>query len=197
MTPAKQSASNEPSTKERILQVATRMMQQRGFHGFTFQEVAKELGVSHVAVHHHYKTKGALGAAALAAYTDHFVTELEAITATGGEPLQQLRAYANLFEAVVDRSGRICLCATLAAEIATLPTEIQPEVVRFYDANERWLASVIGAATGQDPAEDRVARQAAAFLSLLGGAMIGARTFGDPARLSSAASLWIDGLEAP
>lgn len=194
MAPANQTTATKGSTKERILQVATGMMQARGFHGFTFQEVAKELGVSHVAVHHHFKTKGALGAAALQAYTDRFVAELDAISARGQAPTAQLRAYARLFEAVVDGSERVCLCSILAAEIATLPDEIKPEVVRFYDSNEQWLGKVIAAATGKRATTQWVKQQAAAFLSLLGGAMIGARTFADPRRLSSAATLWLTGL---
>lgn len=199
MAHVKQPTNNATPTKDRIVQVATRMMQERGYHGFTFQEVAKELGISHVAVHHHYKTKGALGAAALRIYTEQFLAELATISDRGHEPWQQLRAYARLFEAVVDNSNRICLCSILAAEIATLPDEIKPEVIRFYECNEQWLGKVIATATSKRANGQWVRQQAASFLSLLGGAMIGARTFGDPSRLAKAASLWLTAMqhEAP
>lgn len=191
MAPVKQPAPDATSTKQRILQVATRMMQQRGFHGFTFQDIAKELGISHVAVHHHYKTKGALGAAALQAYTEHFVAELAAISASARQPRGQLQAYAKLFEAVVDGSDRVCLCSIMAAELVTLPDAVKPEVVRFYERNEEWLAKVIAAATGKRNTTQWVKQQATSFFALLGGATIGARAFADPSRLTSAASLWI------
>ena len=196
MAPAKQPTSNATSTKQRILQLATRRMQQRGFHGFTFQDIAKELGISHVAVHHHYKTKGALGAAALKAYTDGFADELAAITDAGRDPRTQLQAYAKLFEAVVDGSDRVCLCSIMAAELVTLPDEVKPEVVRFYECNEAWLGKVIAAATGKRSSTQWVKQQASSFLALLGGATIGARAFADPGRLKSAASLWIGSLPA-
>ncbi|MFT7535453.1 MAG: TetR/AcrR family transcriptional repressor of nem operon [Hyphomicrobiaceae bacterium] len=194
MAPVKQPATNATSTKQRILQVATRLMQQRGFHGFTFQDIAKELGVSHVAVHHHYKTKGALGAAALQAYTAHFVAELATISASARDPRGQLQAYAKLFEAVADGSDRVCLCSIMAAELVTLPDTVKPEVLRFYEHNEEWLAKVLAAATGKRSTTQWIKQQATSFFALLGGAMISARAFADPSRLTSAASLWIGNL---
>lgn len=191
----KHGASSKGDTKERILTVATELMQARGFHGFTFHDVAGRLGVSHVAVHHHYKTKAALVEAAMRAYTEHFAIELDAIVAVDAEPARQLRSYAGLFESVVESGERVCLCGVLAAEIATLPDEVQPAVREFYEANEAWLAKVIGKHVGKRSTSARVQQMAKTFLSLLEGAMISARAFGDPARLSSAAQWWIDTLQ--
>ncbi|MFN3243314.1 MAG: TetR/AcrR family transcriptional regulator [Planctomycetota bacterium] len=189
-------AASGIGTKQRILEVATGLMQARGFHGFTFHDVAAELGISHVAVHHHYKTKAALVEAAMLAYTERFSAELEQIAASGEQPEDQLRSYAALFDAVVQSGDRVCLCGVLAAELATLPAPVQPAVRAFYDANEAWLARVIGRHVGKRSSSARVQQMAKAFLSLLEGAMISARAFGDPARLSSAAQWWIDTLPA-
>ena len=189
-------AASRTGTKERILEVATGLMQARGLHGFTFQDVAAALGVTHVAVHHHYKTKAALVEVAMLAYTERFSAELEQIAASDDAPLEQLRRYAALFEAVVQTGDRICLCGVLAAELATVPGPVQPAVRAFYDVNEAWLARVIGRHVGKRSSSARVQQVAKAFLAMLEGAVISARAFGDPGRLSSAAQWWIDALEA-
>ena len=78
----------------------------------------------------------------------------------------------------------MCLCGMLAAEYATLPKPMREEMRHFVDENERWLAAVLeqGRASGSlqftGPALD-VAR---AIVGSLEGAMMIARSYGDPAR---------------
>lgn len=181
-------------TKQRILQLATELIRARGFHGFTFHDVAAELGTSHVAVHHHYKTKALLVDAAVRAYTERFVAELDAIAGSEASAAQQLRRYAKLFETAGDDDDRICLCGALAAEIATLPEPVPASVREFFQQNEAWLAKVLAKQVGGRPTSARIQQLARSFLALLEGAMLGARAFGDRSRIQSAAQLWLDAL---
>jgi len=183
-------------TKQRILQLATELIRARGCHGFTFHDVAAELGTSHVAVHHHFKTKALLVDAAVRAYTERFVAELDAITRSEASADQQLRRYAELFEPASDDDDRICLCGALAAEIATLPDPVPASVRAFFEQNEAWLAKVLAKRVGGRPTTARVQQLARSFLALLEGAMLGARAFGDRSRILSAAQLWLDSLPA-
>lgn len=47
-------------TRARILQVAARLFDQRGYHGLAMREIAEEVGVSKPAVYFHFKDKEAL-----------------------------------------------------------------------------------------------------------------------------------------
>ncbi|MEZ6037558.1 MAG: TetR/AcrR family transcriptional regulator [Planctomycetota bacterium] len=183
-------------THQRALVVATQLMQQRGFHGFTFHDVAAALGVSHVAVHHHYRTKADLVAAALQAYTDQFVAELAAIEQRVDAPKQRLEAYIALFEASSAGGEQLCLCGVLAAEMATLPPSVQPGVRTFYEANEAWLARQLAALTGARATTARVKTLARGLLDLLEGALVSARAFTDPARVGAVARGWLALLNA-
>ncbi|MFK7738723.1 MAG: TetR/AcrR family transcriptional regulator [Planctomycetota bacterium] len=185
-------ASRRGDTRERALQVAVRLMQTRGYHGFTFQDVAQELGVSHVAVHHHYRTKADLVAAAMRVYTDGFDGLLEEIASSETEPRRMLKRYAGLFEATAADSETICLCGALAADFATLPEAVQPEIVRFYEHNERWLQKVIASALGTRSGAAKTRRMARGLVDALEGAMVSARAFGDPSRVSSLVRLLLE-----
>src|SRR5258708_32569456 len=57
-------------TRERIMSVARLMGQAHGYNALSFREIGKEVGVSSARIHHHFPTKGDLGAALAQRYTD-------------------------------------------------------------------------------------------------------------------------------
>jgi TetR/AcrR family transcriptional repressor of nem operon len=82
----------------------------------------------------------------------------------------------------------------LAAEYATLPAPMQEAVRAFFDANEAWLADVLGEGReARELAFPGAPREAARhFTSTLEGAMLLARSYGDPSRLAAVAKRLID-----
>ena len=45
-------------TAARVLDVAESLIQQRGYAGFSFDDVAQVVGLRKPSVHHHFRTKG-------------------------------------------------------------------------------------------------------------------------------------------
>lgn len=178
------------STRDRALAIAIRLIQERGYNGFSFQDIAKELGISHVAVHHHFATKADLVTAAIRRYSEAFAAELRAIDQQQMAPAAALRAFAQLFRATLADGSRICLCGMLTAELTSLPDQATPLLRRFYEDNEAWLTGVLR--RSQSLSAARAATLAAAFLAALEGAMMSARAFGDERRLADAAE-WLIG----
>jgi len=187
----RKSAAEVRSTKQHILEVATTLMQERGFQGFSFLDVAKAVGVSHVAVHHHFATKSALAVAAMANYTARFEAALADIAAAERSAAEELRAFAALFEKTLEKSKRVCLCGMLSAEVEALPRAVQVEVRRFYEVSEAWLATRIAAASPRAP---KPAALAATFLATLEGALMSARALQSRGRLTDAAEWFIQSL---
>ncbi len=132
-----------PSTPERILDVAEYLMQTRGYNGFSYADVAAEIGITKASLHHHFSTKAALGAAVLGRYARGFRDALAAIDAAVAEAPLRLEHYAKLYEGVLEQD-RLCLNAMLAAEYMTLPAAMQKTIRAFFADGERWLARVIG-----------------------------------------------------
>jgi TetR/AcrR family transcriptional repressor of nem operon len=54
------------STAERTLDVAERLLQVRGFNGFSYADIAAELGVTKASLHYHFPSKAELGDALIA-----------------------------------------------------------------------------------------------------------------------------------
>lgn len=131
----------DADTPERILDVAERLVQTRGFNGFSYADIALELAVTKPALHYHFPNKADLGRALVVRYTDRFA---RALADADGSHLAaaRLAAFAQLYVDVL-RRGRMCLCGMLAAEYHTLPTEVQQAVMGFFDRNETWLTDVL------------------------------------------------------
>src|SRR5579884_3873670 len=118
------------STADRILDVAERMVQQRGFNAFSYADVAAELGVTKPSLHYHFPSKADLGVALLTRYARRFDAALQAIERRQRGAPAKLRRYAELYQRVLE-SGRLCLCGMLAAESDTLPDDMRDAITGF------------------------------------------------------------------
>jgi TetR/AcrR family transcriptional repressor of nem operon len=184
-------------TAERILDVAERLVQSRGYNGFSYADVAAELNVSKPSLHYHFPGKAELGEALVNRYAARFAEALHHIDAAGEDALTRLTRYAALYADVLDQD-RMCLCGMLAADDETLPRAMREAVVRFFDDNEAWLARVLqdGAVAGLLHYEGSAADEARLLLSALEGAMLVARPYRDPARFREAARRLLGSLSA-
>ena len=167
-------------TRTRILDVAERLVQVRGFNAFSYADIAAELAISKASLHHHFPSKARLGEALIARYAERFAGALAAIDADAGASAREAR---RLRGALCRRSGegRMCLCGMLAAEYETLPSAIRDAVIGFLDDNEAWLERVLiqgredKSLRFEGPAKDI----ASGVLSGLEGAMLLARSRGE------------------
>jgi TetR/AcrR family transcriptional regulator, transcriptional repressor for nem operon len=187
--------TTQVDTATQILDVAERLVQERGFNGFSYADVAKELAITKAALHYHFPGKAELGEALIERYTKRFGEALVAVDARDTDAADKLRAYAQLY-AEVFSDDRMCLCGMLAADYATLPEPMRERVVRFFDENEVWLARVLddGRKSGTLHFQGSARSIARTLVGGLEGAMLVARPYGDIKRFRSAASLLIDGL---
>jgi TetR/AcrR family transcriptional regulator, transcriptional repressor for nem operon len=171
-----------------ILDVAERLAQTLGYNGFSYADIAAQLGVTKASLHYHFPTKAELGRALIERYRILFGAALEAIDEQAKEPHQRLQQYVGLYNSVLINE-RMCLCGMLAAEYATLPARMQKGLKLFFDANERWLTAVLedglrgGTFLFREPANER----ARVLLGALEGAMLVARSYGNPRRFQAAA----------
>src|SRR5215208_6163769 len=89
-SPARGRRSKDTAT--RILDTAERLVQVRGFNGFSYADVAAELGVTKASLHYHFAGKTELGHALIARYAQRFSAALEHIDASIPTPPAKLGA---------------------------------------------------------------------------------------------------------
>src|SRR5437763_12887196 len=186
-----------PSTSERILDIAERLVPTRGFNNCSYADIATELGVTKASLHYHFPGKAELGQALIIRYSERFAEALSTIDRELPDARAKLEAYARLYADVL-HGKRMCMCGVLAAEYQTLPKPMRTAVIRFFDDNQSWLAGVLT----QGRADQSVAFSgslddvAQGLLSTLEGAMLVARPYGDLARFNATARQLLAGLRA-
>jgi TetR/AcrR family transcriptional repressor of nem operon len=181
-------AGTEADTPTRILDTAERLVQHRGFNGFSYADIAAELNITKASLHYHFHGKAELGEALIRRYASRFFDALAEIEAESSDANDRLAAYAAIYATVL-HGQRMCLCGMLAAEYQTLPDRMRQAVVEFFDENEAWLARVLDAGRESGSlAFDGSAREAAqTIVSALEGALLVARPYGDDARFRATA----------
>ncbi len=198
MEPMKKGQDERGETATQILDVAERLVQVRGFNGFSYADVATELKITKAALHYHFAGKAELGEALVERYAARFAQALSEVESRTVEAPARLDAYAHLYLDVLLQQ-RMCLCGMMAAEFETLPTPMRDALVGFFDENERWLARVVerGRKEGTLTFTGSARATARMILSGLEGAMLVARPFGDVTRFQDAARRLLSGLKSP
>lgn len=149
--------------RETILDVAERLIRTHGYSGFSFREVASEVGIKSASVHYHFPTKPDLAAAVAKRYRERFAAALEEAERKGAD---RITAWRDLFYSALKKDGLMCLCGILAAEGDSLPSEVAKEAHAFLQF-------------GIDSLNEVEAGNGPRILAQLEGAMLIARSAGD------------------
>jgi TetR/AcrR family transcriptional regulator, transcriptional repressor for nem operon len=166
-------------TKERIMEAARLTVQDLGYAGLSFRELAKEVGIKSASIHYYFATKGELGAAIVRRYTDFHAQALETLLNEGLDPQTCLTRYTDVFRDTLRNGNRMCLAGILAAERNDLPEEVRSEVVKWADMNENWIARVLALRESLEPAA--MPHRARAIFAAVSGAQLAAHSRGDVA----------------
>lgn len=113
-----------------IMDAAEKRIRAAGYGGFSFRDIAADVGVKSASVHYHFPTKDALVAAVARRYNDRIA---EAVRLLVDEGTSAPAAWAKVFRAALEDGARMCLCGSLGATSGDLAPEVQQEVRRFFD----------------------------------------------------------------
>jgi len=151
--------------KAAIMDAAERRMRAGGFFGFSFRDIAADVGIKSSSVHHHFATKEDLAAAVIRRWADHSSTVIN--TELVRDP-DQLSVWARAFRGTAFTEPRMCPCIVLGASSRDLPTPVVEAVRQFF---QMCLGKLVAGGFSQNKASE--------FLSTLVGAMVVAYSLGD------------------
>jgi TetR/AcrR family transcriptional regulator, transcriptional repressor for nem operon len=151
--------------KAAIMDAAERRMQAGGFGGFSFREIASDVGVKSSSVHYHFPTKEDLAAAVVRRWAEDTSKTIDKELEKNPDPV---RAWTRAFRGTAMSKGRVCPCTVLGAASRDLPREVAREVKGFF---KMCLDKLV--AEGLSPGN------AAKLLSTITGALVVANALGD------------------
>jgi TetR/AcrR family transcriptional regulator, transcriptional repressor for nem operon len=181
--------------KEPILDCAQRLVQQRGFNGFSYADIANEVGIRKASLHHHFPTKTNLGLSLIKIYTEHLEQALLNISAQSIPANKKLEAYIGLYRHSLE-NNRACLAGMLATEALTLDEAMLPGIQEFFKRNTAWLTEILKEGKQQNIfiVSGSANAHARLFLSALQGALLISRATENVTTFEQTASALITGL---
>jgi AcrR family transcriptional regulator len=108
-------------TAERLMDLAEAHMRNKGYGGFSFRDLAAELGIKSASVHHHFPTKATMAAAVARRYAERFFNAVARRSEEGGE--DAIAVYRSTFRAVLGRDRLMCSALKLVVCHPRSPTK--------------------------------------------------------------------------
>ncbi|WP_213804575.1 TetR/AcrR family transcriptional regulator [Granulicella sp. dw_53] len=168
------------STAERILDVAHKLIADRGYAAFSYADIASEVKVSKATIHHHFPLKEDLVVAVLRRHRQRLGEGLAQMDGAASDPFDRLTYYMKYWEACIQKKTEpICIAALLGAELPSLPADVATEV-RFHFADlHRWLQQTLELGEKQKSIRltQATSREADLLMATVHGAMISARAY--------------------
>jgi TetR/AcrR family transcriptional repressor of nem operon len=186
-------AVSDRDTRGELLDAAESLVRTRGYNGFSYRDLAEQVGIKTASIHYHFPAKADLGEALVEKEREEFGKALAQLDAEEKDPRRRLERFVQLFQAsTIGRDNRMCLGAMLAVEQETLPDAVGQSVRRLFADNEAWLGKVLeeGRKKRQFRFKGPADVAARALFASLEGALVTARAFRDVRRFE-ATSHWI------
>ena len=178
-------------TKTALLNSAEDAARRLGFDGFSYADLAEDVGIRKASIHHHFPSKANLSVALMQRYHDNFqeiCAEIDASCDTGGAQLGEL---IRQYKKGSDNGKRICLCASFSASRDSLPPEVVEKISAFRAMVIGWMTIAFekGGKDGTISGVTHPALEASSTMSLLEGAQLAARAEENPALFENATEL--------
>lgn len=120
--------------RDAILDAAESRARIAGYNGFSFRDLAADVGIKSASVHYHFPTKADLAHELMERYRRQALASLG--TASGA--VEAMHGMAAMFRRAAS-SGEMCLCGALGASAACVPKSVQLSAARFSEALTAWL----------------------------------------------------------
>jgi len=178
-------------TRTALLDSAEHAARTVGFDGFSYADLAEDVGIRKASVHHHFPSKANLSIALMQRYFETFEAVREDFRArpdTGGA---QLLAILDSYREGMKGGKSLCLSISFTSSRESLPAEVSDLVHRFRALILDWLkaAFLAGQSDGTISGVTDPALEAAAALPLFEGAQLAARAEEKPDLFDNATQL--------
>lgn len=170
-------------TKQKIVDIASELLQTRVFSAFSYQDISSRLGISKAAIHNHYRTKELLGNAILDDYLGKILAMHAEVERNEGSAWDKLEHYIELIRKVTLEEGKGCLAVTLQVEHNVIPASMQKQIKNVFAKDMELFSKILkdGLEEGSMSFKGEPDQQALVIVSLLQIATMSARMNGESA----------------
>jgi len=127
------------------MNLAESLLQDRGFNGFSYADIASQLGVKNAAIHYHFPSKEDLGIAVIKRYRDRFKLWINNSRVKDLSHEEKLNWFFSIYSDFRADNGKVCLVGSLEAEFNSIPEGLRKEVESLNKEMLVWLEATLSA----------------------------------------------------
>lgn len=163
-----------PDTKAKLLESAERLVRERGYNGFSYADLAQEIGIRTASIHYHFRAKSDLVLALIERYAQRIAAGLTELSRVASSGAHQIAGYVAVYRDALRDGNSLCLCVSLSADAQSLEPTASSALRTFHEDSIAWLTQAYTLAA-KDGSIEHVAAppsEAAATLALVEGAQL-------------------------
>jgi len=164
-----------PTTRDQILGAARGLIETRSYLGFSFQDLADQVGIRKASLYHHFPTKEALAVEVLRGAARDFKAWT---VARPRSPQAALESFFRMYRNVMHAGEGVCPAGALAPGWDCIEDELREAVRELRTAQILWLTGVLGALAPGGSSGPPASALAAQVFATCQGALLSARMSG-------------------
>lgn len=146
-TPRKAAEKPELGTRAELLGQARRLLLEKGYNGFSFQDLADHLRIRKASIHYYFASKTALLEDLITDFDrafDEFMAECAPLP-----PDEKMRRYFRLFRRITEE-GYLCPAGALSVDSSALPASCRKRLMEYQGKHRRWVRAVLEEGRGRE-----------------------------------------------
>lgn len=181
------------NTRNDILDASLDFIQKYSVDGFSFQDVAKKVGIKKGSMYYHFESKDDL----ILAILERSQQQLEASFARGSDKTagQRMEYFINIFRNFIAPAHKMCPAGVTAGGWDKLSTRVKDGVKKLFYSQLKGLEDIVrdGREAGEFADNDKSAEAVALWIiSSMQGGLVTSRVMGNPQPFELATELVMD-----
>ena len=131
--------------KDQIIEIATELIQTRGYSAFSYKDLSDRLGITKASIHHHFPSKADLGLAVAERYFEVVSSALDDVKKNTDDPWERLEGYVGQILALIETRDRICASGAVHSEFNVVPEAMSAAMAALATHIIAWLTEVLEA----------------------------------------------------
>ena len=136
------------NTRSKIIELGAELLVTQGYSGFSYADIAGQLGIKKASIHHHFPRKAELGAAIVERSRLIFQAGFEAAP-DSLPPVKQLDLFFQSYLEMAGSGDRVCVGGVLEAEYSHLNEDIREALRKMVAVVRDGLTGILKAGAGQ------------------------------------------------
>jgi len=128
------------NTRGKIIELSRDLIQQIGYHSFSYKQVGEQLKIQNASIHHYFPSKDDLGIAVIEKDISDFSAMIKHLESSS--PAEKLDAVLNNYTNYFNDGRKLCMISTFGSIYNNIPEKIQAALAQYTAMVKEWLRGV-------------------------------------------------------